>query len=65
MACNLFLSHQVSDFIGEDGDWDFNLMSHHIWSHLLDYIRVVPPPSERRGSDSVKWQGSNDGCFSI
>ncbi|KAG5059547.1 hypothetical protein JHK87_000576 [Glycine soja] len=49
------LSGKGSDFVGENGDWNIQLISPYLPTSSLDSIRAIPPPNVMRSLDERRY----------
>lgn len=53
----------VNKFVTASGQWNWNRFRNRIPYQIVDRIRIILPPSEVAGNDSLAWNDSADGSF--
>ncbi|KAK7272789.1 hypothetical protein RIF29_13828 [Crotalaria pallida] len=58
------LDMRVKDFANSDGSWNVSLLKRCLPTNIVDQISLIMPP-QNGTSDSVAWNCTNDGKFSV
>ena len=56
---------KVKDLVLNSGGWDWNSFQHLLPSRICSLIASFPPPSQQASADSLVWEPSGDGDFSV